>query len=100
MSYYGCCQPFDDLVYHFVLVGDTKLWRRGVTRQHDHFVIRAAMSLLSLSAQHEPGGRETGRASPPSEDGPARGRGHYRAAVGRHLQVPARHELFIEGGAK
>ena len=53
--------------------------------------------VLSLSAQHESGGGEAGGAPAPPEDGPARGRGHHRAAVGRHLQVPPRHELLIEG---
>ena len=48
-----------------------------------------------LSAQRDHGG-EAGRASPPPADAvPPRGRGHHGAAVGRHLQVPARHELLI-----
>ena len=49
-----------------------------------------------LSAQRDHGGEAGGLSSPrPGVAVPARRGGHHGAAVGRHLQVPARHELLL-----
>ena len=58
-------------------------------------MLKVRMRMVFLSAERDYGG-EAGRAPPPPADAvPARGGGHHGAAVRRHLQVPARHELLI-----